>query len=53
MGIESMQFAEKGFFHNYGLDSSNTYAFDGQWKLRRFSTIITELGHEEVCELLL
>ncbi|ELU18242.1 hypothetical protein CAPTEDRAFT_228674 [Capitella teleta] len=46
MGIESLQFSNKGFFHDYGLDSANTFAFNGQWKLRRLKTIMEELNHE-------
>jgi hypothetical protein len=45
MEVESHQYSPKGFFHNVGIDSADTSANRGRWKLRRLSTIMKDLGH--------
>jgi hypothetical protein len=48
MEVASHQYSLNGFFHNYGVDSMDTYAARGKWKLRRMATIMKELGHADV-----
>ena len=48
MSTDDHQYSEKGYFHNIGIDSHDTYAVQNQWKLRKLSSIMKELGHEGV-----
>ena len=48
MGVESHQYSTNGYFHNLGIDSMNTWANKGKWKMRRLSTIMEELKHTDV-----
>lgn len=46
MQVESHQYSEKGYFHNYGIDSIETTVSKINWRLRRLENIMKELGHE-------
>jgi len=48
MDVKSHQYSAKGFFYDIGIDSADTYANRGRWKLRRLSTIMAQLGHTGV-----
>jgi len=52
MEVKSHQYSEKGFFYDIGIDSADTSANHGRWKLRRLSTIMAQLGHTGVWNLL-
>ncbi len=49
MGVDDHQYSEKGFFHNVGIDYEDTYAMRGKWRMQKLTSIMKELGHEEVC----
>jgi len=53
MEVKSHQYSAKGFFYDVGIDGADTYANRGRWKLRRLSTIMSELGHTGVYNRLL
>jgi len=49
MEVKSYQYSANGFFYNMGIDGADIYANRGRWKMRRLSTIMSELGHTGVC----
>ena len=49
--METMQYSDRGYFHNVGIDNENSWAVDHTWKMRRLKTIMEELGHQGVCVL--
>lgn len=48
MGVDSYQYSDNIFFHNYGLGGKNGYMVGGRWEIRTLKSIMAELGHIEV-----
>jgi len=48
MGVAPHQYSDHGFFYDLGIDSEDTVTIRGQWKMRKLSSIMRQLGHEGV-----
>ena len=48
MNMDSHQVSENIHFHNFGVDNVETIDITTGWTMKRLSTIMKELGHEEV-----
>ena len=48
MGKSSYKYSKKGYFHDIGLGMKDGTVLGGRWKMKRFKSIMEELGHEDV-----